>query len=91
MEKIKEFKPKGIILSGGPSSVYDDGAPICDKEIFSLNIPILGICYGMQLTSHLLGGKVSRSTKREYGRAIINISEPTGFLTDLNSQELKSG
>ncbi len=57
--KIKENNPKGIILSGGPSSVYEKNAPLCAKEIFGLNIPILGICYGMQLMAHLLGGKVA--------------------------------
>jgi len=69
--KIKEFNPKGIILSGGPSSVYDDSAPIITKEIFSLGIPILGICYGLQLTVYLLNGNVVPSDKREYGFAIL--------------------
>ena len=54
IEKIKDFNPKGIILSGGPSSVYDSGAPIPDLKIFELGIPVLGICYGMQLMAHCL-------------------------------------
>lgn len=80
IKKILEFNPKGIILSGGPSSVYDDGAPICSSEIFNLNLPVLGICYGMQLMSHLLGGKVNRSDKREYGRASVKINTAKGIL-----------
>ncbi len=74
--EIKQFAPKGIILSGGPSSVYDEGAPMVSPEIFSLSIPILGICYGMQLTTYLLGGKVEQSTHREYGPADLVIDEP---------------
>ncbi len=69
LRKIREFKPKGIILSGGPYSVYDKKAPLPDKKIFDLGIPVLGICYGMQLMAHCLGGNVSRALKREYGRA----------------------
>ncbi len=73
LSKIKELAPKGIVLSGGPSSVYDQGAPTIDKAIFDLGVPILGICYGMQLTTLLLGGQVERSEKREYGPALIEI------------------
>ena len=68
-EKIKALKPKGIILSGGPSSVYESDAPACDVDIFSLNVPILGICYGVQLIAKLHRGEVQKSQKREYGRA----------------------
>jgi GMP synthase (glutamine-hydrolysing) len=75
IEKIKDFKPKGIILSGGPSSVYDSGAPIPDLKIFELGIPVLGICYGMQLMAHCLGGKVAKAQKREYGRAELIIDD----------------
>src|SRR6266851_3353030 len=57
-KRVRELKPSGIILSGGPSSVYEPGAPSCDPKIFDLGIPILGICYGMQLAYHLTGGKV---------------------------------
>lgn len=87
LEKIKEFNAKGLILSGGPSSVYDENAPICDKELFNLNLPILGICYGMQLTAHLLGGKVNKSTKREYGKAIIKISDKSKLFNNFSSTE----
>lgn len=73
LEKIKNFNPKGIILSGGPSSVYDNNAPIPDEKIFELGIPILGICYGMQLMVYLFGGKVAKATQREYGKATLII------------------
>lgn len=66
---------KGIILSGGPSSVFDENAPVCDKKVFELNVPILGICYGLQLLAYLFGGKVEKSKSREYGKAIIKIEE----------------
>ncbi|OGI17609.1 MAG: glutamine-hydrolyzing GMP synthase [Candidatus Melainabacteria bacterium RIFOXYA12_FULL_32_12] len=88
LEEIIKFNPKGIILSGGPSSVYDQDAPICSKEIFSLGIPVLGICYGMQLMSHLLGGKVGYSNKREYGRAVIEIKNTTGLFDNIDASEL---
>ncbi|OGW15976.1 MAG: glutamine-hydrolyzing GMP synthase [Nitrospirae bacterium GWA2_42_11] len=81
--KIKKFRPKGIILSGGPSSVYQKGAPLCSRKIFDLNIPILGICYGMQLMTHLFGGKVARAQKREYGKAELFIDDNTGILKGL--------
>src|ERR1043165_161078 len=67
--RVRELKPKGIILSGGPASVYAKDAPSCDPKIFELDVPVLGICYGMQLACHLLGGKVSPATSREFGRA----------------------
>lgn len=75
MDKIKNFEPKGIILSGGPSSVYEKGAPIPDLEIFKLGLPILGICYGMQLMAHFLSGRVARASKREYGKAELFIDD----------------
>lgn len=71
--KIKNFNPKGIILSGGPSSVYDKNAPIPDIKIFELGMPVLGICYGMQLMAYLSGGKVTKAVKREYGKAELII------------------
>ena len=73
IEKIKEINPKGIIFTGGPDNVYKENAPMCDKEIFNLGIPILGICYGMQLMTHVLGGEVQRADKREYGVTNVNI------------------
>jgi GMP synthase (glutamine-hydrolysing) len=75
VQKIERFNPKGIILSGGPSSVYDKRAPIPDFKIFELGIPILGICYGMQLMAHFLGGRVARASHREYGMAELAIDD----------------
>ena len=75
IQKIERFNPRGIILSGGPSSVYDSRAPIPDFEIFELGVPILGICYGMQLMAHYLGGRVARATYREYGMAELTIDD----------------
>lgn len=73
IEKIKEKNPKGIIFTGGPSSVYVDDAKMCDKRIFELGIPILGICYGMQLMTHVMGGTVTKANVREYGVLSVEI------------------
>ncbi len=75
LEEIKSHQPKGIILSGGPSSVNSDQAHLISKEIYELGIPVLGICYGMQLTTHLLGGKVAKGVKGEYGKAEFSIDQ----------------
>jgi GMP synthase (glutamine-hydrolysing) len=75
LEKIQALGPKGIVFSGGPSSVYAEGAPRCDAGIFDLNIPILGICYGMQLSAYLLGGKVEHAENREYGSAALCVDK----------------
>jgi GMP synthase (glutamine-hydrolysing) len=73
LEEIRKLEPAGIVLSGGPSSVYDASAPKCDPRVLALGIPVLGICYGMQWIAHALGGKVVRADRREYGRAQFNI------------------
>jgi GMP synthase (glutamine-hydrolysing) len=73
IDRVRALAPQAIIFSGGPQSVYADAAPICSREIFDLGIPILGICYGMQLTAYLLDGKVEASAEREYGRAEIDV------------------
>ncbi len=73
--EILKIKPTGIILSGGPSSVYDEGAPKCAPKIFELGIPVLGICYGLQLMVSMLGGEVVRAKKREYGKAELKIDD----------------
>ena len=74
LEKIKEINPKGIIFTGGPASVYGEDSPKCDPEIFNLGIPVLGICYGMQLMTATLGGNVARANKREYGTIDVSIN-----------------
>src|SRR6266516_7649058 len=73
LEEIKQYEPAGIVLSGGPSSVYDADAPKCDPKVLALGIPVLGICYGMQWITHTLGGKVERAERREYGRAQLQV------------------
>lgn len=82
IEEIKDFNPKGIIFTGGPNSVYEEGSPQLNKEIFELGVPILGICYGCQLMMHSLGGEVIRA-EREYGEAILNISKDSKILNDV--------
>src|SRR5215210_707257 len=71
--KIREIAPKAIVLSGGPQSVYSEAAPYCSREVFEFGLPILAICYGMQLTAYFLDGRVEAVTEREYGRAEIEI------------------
>jgi GMP synthase (glutamine-hydrolysing) len=77
--RVAELKPRGLILSGGPASVYVPGAPRCDPALFEMNIPVLGICYGMQLACHALGGEVKPGASREFGRANIHIHEADGL------------
>lgn len=81
-KEIQEMKPKGIIFSGGPNSVYDENAFHIDPEIFELGIPILGICYGMQLMAHNLGGKVESAESKEYGQAFIEVSDDAVLFQD---------
>jgi GMP synthase (glutamine-hydrolysing) len=83
MEEIRATPPRGIILSGGPASVYERGAPTVSSELFGLGIPVLGICYGMQLMTHRLCGKVAGSPRREYGRAELKVDRAEGLLDGL--------
>jgi len=76
LEEIREFAPRGIVLSGGPASIYAENAPRIGKEIFDLGVPVLGICYGQQLTGYLLGGRIARAVEREYGRAQLHLAQP---------------
>ncbi|MBD3883767.1 glutamine-hydrolyzing GMP synthase [Phormidium tenue FACHB-886] len=82
-EQLRQLNPKGIILSGGPSSVYDKGAPHCDPGIWELGIPVLGVCYGMQLMVQQLGGGVESADRGEYGKASLFIDDPTDLLTNV--------
>ncbi len=91
IEKVKAFRPKGLILSGGPSSVYDAGAPFIGTDHLDLGIPVLGICYGMQLMTHLLGGEVARATKREYGRAELAIDDASDLLKFIGGTDAAAG
>ena len=87
IDRIRGFSPKGIILSGGPSSINDDDAPMADVEIFELGVPILGICYGMQFLTHVLGGRVVETMERKYGNATITIRENQSLFYGFEKQE----
>jgi GMP synthase (glutamine-hydrolysing) len=84
--EIAKLKPKGIILSGGPASVYDQGAPHPDPKILSLGIPVLGICYGMQLMAHHLGGQVEYSARREYGPGMLHVTDSSQLFEGISQQ-----
>ena len=86
-EEVRRRKPKGLILSGGPASVYAPGAPALDKELLELGIPVLGICYGMQLLALGLGGKVEGSEKGEFGRASLTVTEPGRLMAGLPAEQ----
>jgi GMP synthase (glutamine-hydrolysing) len=92
LSEIRKLKPKGIILSGSPASIYDKNPPLCSKEIFNLGIPVLGICYGMQVIAKYFGGRVEggykHSSHREYGFAELIIKDKTGLLKGLQSKEI---
>jgi GMP synthase (glutamine-hydrolysing) len=84
--EIAKLKPNGLILSGGPASVYDDGAPNIDPQIFALGIPVLGICYGMQLMAHHLGGQVEFSARREYGPGMLRVTNSSQLFDGIGEQ-----
>ncbi len=83
LAQLRELSPKGIILSGGPNSVYDPAAPVCDPGLWELGIPVLGVCYGMQLMVQQLGGRVEASDRGEYGKAPLWVDDPTDLLTNV--------
>jgi len=85
LDRIQKFNPKGIILSGSPSSVHDKSAPFIASELLTIGIPVLGICYGMQLMCHLLGGQVEQSNEREFGSAQLLVDDSTNLLQGLNN------
>lgn len=87
LEKIKDFDPRGIILSGGPASVTDEDAPLVPKELFDIGVPFLGICYGMQLFTHLMGGKVGKAERREYGHAMLQIDDDSDLFNGFETGE----
>lgn len=88
IEKIKEMNPKGIIFTGGPNSVYAEESPICDKAIFELGIPVLGICYGSQLTAHLLGGKVATAPVSEYGKTEVKVDTTSKLFENVSDSTI---
>src|SRR6185436_1929630 len=83
LETVRKLAPEGIILSGGPSSVYAEGAPLPDKALLETGVPILGICYGMNVLNYLAGGKVARATHREYGAAKITIDDESDLFAGI--------
>ncbi len=87
VERIRELSPKGIVFSGGPSSVYAEDAPHIDKAIYEVGVPIFGICYGMQLMAQQLGGKVERAAKREYGKADVDFAEHSALTKGLDAKQ----
>jgi len=88
VEEVRKLEPRGVVLSGGPNSVYDPASPKCDPQVLHLGVPVLGICYGMQWMTHTLGGKVQRAEHREYGRADLKILNGSALLDGL-PKELK--
>lgn len=86
--KLREMEPAALVLSGGPSSVYGEKAPRVHPDLFSLGIPILGICYGLQLTAHLLGGRVERAAEGEYGPALVHVEHASGILRRFQSGDV---
>lgn len=82
--KIKAMNPKGIILTGGPNSCYEDGAPTCTEELFNLGVPVLGLCYGAQLMMHVLGGNVEKAPVREYGKTEVMVDNSSALFTDVS-------
>ena len=88
LEKIKAMKPKGIILTGGPASCYEEGAASCDKALFELGIPVLGLCYGAQLMNHVLGGEVKRASVREYGKAELKVNTSSPLFKDVPEESI---
>ena len=84
IEEIRAVNPVGVILSGGPASVLEEGAPRCDSGVYELGVPVLGICYGMQLTAHLLGGRVEKAAQREYGRISVTMDDRASLLQHMS-------
>ena len=88
IQKIKDMHPKGIILTGGPNSCYEEGAPTCTKELFELGIPVLGLCYGAQLMQHVLGGKVEKAPVREYGKTEVFVNTKSPLFTGIEDKTI---
>src|SRR2546427_10412852 len=91
IETLRNYKPKGIILGGGPASVYEAGAPLCDPELFRMGIPLLGICYGMQLMGKELGGRVEPASSREYGSRELQSVKPSCLLNGMRRVWMSHG
>ncbi len=88
LEAIKAMKPKGIILTGGPNSCYEEGAPSCSRELFELGIPVLGLCYGAQLMMHVLGGRVEKAPVREYGKTLVHTNPDSPLFAGVEKETI---
>ena len=88
LNKIKAMKPKGIILTGGPASCYEPGAATCSEDLFHLGVPVLGLCYGAQLMTHVLGGKVERAAVREYGKTEVKVDRSSKLFSDVSENTI---
>lgn len=88
LDKIKEMNPKGIIFTGGPNSVYAEDSPVCDKEVFELGVPVLGICYGSQLMAHMLGGKVATAPVSEYGKTEVEVNNKKAIFNKVSDKTI---
>ena len=88
LNKIKAMNPKGIILTGGPASCYEPGAATCSEDLFKLGIPVLGLCYGAQLMTHVLGGKVERADVREYGKTEVKVDRSSKLFSDVSENTI---
>lgn len=88
IDALKALKPKGIIFTGGPNSVYGEDSPLCDREVFELGVPILGICYGSQLMAHMLGGRVATAPVSEYGKTEVDVNSDTALFKDVSDKTI---
>ena len=88
LDKIREMNPKGIILTGGPSSCYEEGAATCAPALFEMGIPVLGLCYGAQLMMHIRGGVVARAAAKEYGRTDVKIDTSSRLFSDVSENTI---
>lgn len=88
IQKIKDMNPKGIILTGGPNSCYEEGAPTYTRELFEMGIPVLGLCYGAQLMQHVLGGKVEKAPVREYGKTVTYVNPESPLFTGVEEETI---
>ena len=86
--QIRSMRPKGIILTGGPNSCYAEGAATCEKELFEMGIPVLGLCYGAQLMMHVLGGKVEKAPVREYGKTEVKVEQDSPLFADVSQNTI---
>ena len=85
LELIKAMNPKGIVLTGGPNSCYEEGAPTYSRELFELGVPVLGLCYGAQLMMHILGGRVEKASVREYGKTEVFVENSSPIFEGVKS------